>query len=73
MKSILLLSILLTLTSCVTPVVSTYTNPPGVFVGLPLVPVEAGIQMRGAARMLAAQQPKQEAAPKVGLRAALSR
>lgn len=48
MKAVLLLPLLLT--SCVSlplPVmVTTYSDPPGVFVGTPLVPVEVGAQLR---------------------------
>lgn len=44
----LLLLIPLFFTSCtITPTLSFYLSPPGVFVSHPLIPLEAGIQWRG--------------------------
>ena len=47
MKAILCL-IPICLSSCVAipPVISTYSSPPGVFVGIPIIPVEIGVQLR---------------------------
>lgn len=42
----LLASASLFLPGCVTPDIHTHTSPPGVFVGLPVVPLELGIQLR---------------------------
>lgn len=48
MKAILLAVLGLSMASCQTlPVsVNAYTHPAGVFVGLPLVPVEIGVQFK---------------------------
>lgn len=45
MKALLLL-LACALAGCVTPVVNTYSNPPGIFLGLPAIPVEVGAQLR---------------------------
>jgi hypothetical protein len=63
MKIILASLILaLSLSSCVTPVVNTYLNPPGVFVGVPVIPVEAGIQLRSP---LAVRKARQQYGPEL--------
>lgn len=84
MKAILAIFCII-LAGCISPVINTYGPPrPGVFVGVPVVPAEIGVELRPTLQVRRAMrqysgeldatvrelatQPPQ---PKVGLRAAL--
>ena len=47
---LLLPLVALALPSCITPVIATYANPPGVFLRLPPLPIEVGGQVAMIAR-----------------------
>lgn len=71
MKAILLLIIpVMLLSSCVTPAVSFSTDPPGVCVGIPVVPVDLCLHVRTSSGLLSA---KRGEPVKVGLRQAINR
>lgn len=74
MKTIPLCLLALLCASCVSPVpitVNTYVSPPGVFVGVPLIPVEIGAQLKGSDAIPLLQA--QSSNPSVGLRAAMQK